>query len=40
MDHFLMKWQTEMAGVPSDKVFLDTLSINTWDHPKNYLIYP
>ena len=31
---FLMKLQAEMAGVPSDKVFLDTLSINTWDHPK------
>ena len=31
---FLMKKQAEIKGVPSNKIFLDTLSINTWDHPK------
>ena len=29
----LMKRQAEIKGVPSNKIFLDTLSINTWDHP-------
>ena len=31
---FLMKQRAEMEGVPSNKIFLDTLSVNTWDHPK------
>lgn len=31
---FLMKRQAEMLGVPANKIFLDTLSTNTWDHPK------
>ena len=31
---FLMKRQAEIEGVPSHKIFLDTLSVNTWDHPK------
>ena len=29
-----MKRQAEIEGVPSHKIFLDTLSVNTWDHPK------
>ena len=31
---FLMMRLAEIEGVPTNKIFADTLSLNTWEHPK------